>query len=404
MVQNIVVIGGGQAGLQAAASLRQASYQGNLQLISEEPYLPYQRPPLSKTFLAGEMDEQRLALRSEDYFAKLKINFINNTPVTAIERKTKRITLDTGEKIAYDRLALTTGARARKLLIPGSEHVHYLRTLDDAKQIRNKLSTARRLIIIGGGFIGLEVAAISRQLGKQVTILENQDRLMPRVVGSVVADFYYQTHLEAGCKIHCGITVRKIRKTASAHYQVLDADNQVYSANFIIAGIGAIPNEALAVAAGLDCDHGIIVNAQAITSDPNIVAAGDCTRHYNPLLGAKLRLESIQNANDQARTAAATLLDKKSTYAKIPWFWSDQYDLKLQMVGISNGYTDCIVRGQPGRRGFSVFYYRDDHLLAVDSINQPVEHMIMRRLLDAQKQLNKDQAADLAFDLKQALY
>ena len=404
MVQNIVVIGGGQAGLQAAASLRQARYQGNLQLISEESYLPYQRPPLSKTFLAGEMDEPRLALRSEDYFTKLNINFISNTPVTAIERKTKRITLDTGEKIAYDRLALTTGARARKLLIPGSEHVHYLRTLDDAKQIRNKLSTARRLIIIGGGFIGLEVAAISRQLGKQVTILENQDRLMPRVVGSVVADFYYQTHLEAGCKIHCGITVRKIRKTASAHYQVLDADNQVYSANFIIAGIGAIPNEALAVAAGLDCDHGIIVNAQAITSDPNIVAAGDCTRHYNPLLGAKLRLESIQNANDQARTAAATLLDKKSTYAKIPWFWSDQYDLKLQMVGISNGYTDCIVRGQPGCRGFSVFYYRDDHLLAVDSINQPVEHMIMRRLLDAQKQINKDQAADLAFDLKQALY
>lgn len=403
--ETIVVVGAGHAAGQLCASLRSGGFEGEILLIGEEGYLPYQRPPLSKTYLAGELTEDRLLFRPEDFYGKNRISTRLGTRAVSIDRAERSLQLDDGDTVTYTGLALTTGARVRRLPLPGTDlaGVHYLRNIADVNRIRSGLDAVRDIVVIGGGFIGLEVAAVCSKMGKNVTVLEMQDRLMPRVVSPTVSAFYRQAHERHGVRIVTAAQVSKLAGASGKLAGVHCAGGGEYAAQMAIVGIGVIPNTELAEAAGLQCDNGIVVDESARTTDAAIVAAGDCTYHPNALIGARLRLESVQNALDQAKTAAASLIGKQRPYRQIPWFWSDQYDLKLQMVGISAGYDREVVRGELSASQFSVFYFKDSRLIAVDSVNRPADHMLSRKLLGEGKGPTPEQTADTSFDLKALL-
>ncbi len=402
-MSRIVIVGGGQAGMQVAESLRRARFEGEIVLLAEEPWLPYQRPPLSKKFLQGEITAERLLFRPAEQYHKLNIDVRLRVAATALDRTAKQLTLNNGEQLSYSRLALTTGARVRALPVPGVDdpRVCYLRGLGDATLIHTRLADAARIVVIGGGFIGLEVAAVARTLGKAVTVIEAQDRLMPRVVAPIVSSYYLTLHETRGVKVRLNQQVQRIESSAAA-LEVITTD-ETHAADLVIVGIGVVPNMELAARAGLQCAGGIVVDEFARTSDADIVAAGDCTFHRNILLNTSQRLESVQNAVDQAKIAAGTLLDAPVAYAQLPWFWSDQYDVSLQMAGLSTGYDDVVVRGALDSGKFSVFYFAGERVIAVDSINRPAEHMAARRLLAAGGTLSRAQAADAAIDLKSLL-
>jgi 3-phenylpropionate/trans-cinnamate dioxygenase ferredoxin reductase component len=399
-----VIVGAGQAGLQLAEGLRRGGFEGELLLLGDEPTLPYQRPPLSKKYLLNEVDAARLLFRPADHFAKLNVEVRLATQVSKLERATRELVLAEGSRVRYDRLALTTGARVRLLSVAGAadSRVCYLRGLADAERIKLQLASASRVAIIGGGFIGLEVAAIARHLSKEVTVIEAQSRVLQRVVAPAISSYFHALHTGHGVRILLDQQVNRLVRTAECTTVVTDDGTQV-EADLIVVGIGVVPNVELAEAAGLDCNAGIVVDEFACTSDPAIVAAGDCTRHRNLLYALPHRLESVQNAVDQAKVAAGTLLGTPLAYAQVPWFWSDQYDVKLQMVGISTGYDDLVLRGVPTGGGFSAFYFAGESVIAVDSINRPAEHMAARKLIAAGGRCTKAQVADLATDLKSIL-
>jgi 3-phenylpropionate/trans-cinnamate dioxygenase ferredoxin reductase subunit len=395
--ERVVIVGAGQAGGQIAAALRIAGYVGEIALVGEEIHPPYQRPPLSKAYLAGEVDVAQVLLRPAEYYVKHAIALKLGARVAAIDRAEHCVTLTTGEVLPYSWLALATGARVRPLPIPGVDdpRVFYLRTLADIDQIRSALAGAARIVIIGGGFIGLEAAAILRTLGLAVTVIEIQDRLMPRVVSPTISAFYLELHGKRGVEVMTNTGV-----TAIVGRGVQLTNGRTVRADAVIIGVGVVPNVELAQAAGLACDNGIVVDNCARTEDPRIVAAGDCTQHPNALLGRRLRLESVHNAVEQAATAAKTILGTPHPYAQVPWFWSDQYEFKLQMVGISTGYDSEVVRGTIANGKFSVFYYRAGKLLGINSVNRPMDHMQGRRLLGAGLSPTPAQVADAAFNLK----
>jgi 3-phenylpropionate/trans-cinnamate dioxygenase ferredoxin reductase subunit len=401
----IVVVGGGHAAGQLLVSLRKSGHQGPLTLVAEESSLPYQRPPLSKAYLAGEMPLERIFFRPEHFYKEHDIETRLGVRAERINRKTRSLELTSGETLDYDKLALTTGARVRTINVPGStlKGLHYLRTLADVDAIKAELDAATDLAVVGGGFIGLEVAAVAAKLGKRVTVLEMQDRLMPRVVSSRLSAFYADYHRQHGVNVVTGAVVTAFREAEGRVSGVACADGGHYAAQLVIVGIGVVPNVELAVQAGLTCDNGIVVDDCARTGDPDIVAAGDCTNHPNSLLGGRLRLESVHNAVEQAKTAAATLTGQALPYAQIPWFWSDQFDLKLQMAGISSGYDLEVVRGEMAAAGFSIYYFRDGELIAIDSVNRPADHMLGRKLLATKTTLTAEQAANLDCDLKTLL-
>ncbi len=401
-MKRFIIVGAGQAGLQVAESLRRGGFDGEVLLVGEEASLPYQRPPLSKKYLLGEVEAPRLLFRPADHYAKLGIACHLGVPVAKLDKENRIVYLADGAELCYDRLALTTGARVRELTVPGAgdPRVCYLRGLNDAENLRVRLSQARRVAIIGGGFIGLEVAAIARGLGCEVAVLETQSRVLQRVVAPVVSDFFARIHRERGVNIQLAQQVSAIDATPDA-LTIITADGSSVVADLIVAGIGVLPNIELARASGLLCDGGIVVDEFARTSDPSIVSAGDCTMHRNLLYPRPHRIESVQNAVDQAKVAAGTLLDHPVAYAQVPWFWSDQYDFKLQMTGISTGYDELVLRGEPEKGAFSVFYYADERLIAADSINRPAEHMVSRKLIATPGGCYpKAQLADTAIDLK----
>ena len=404
MGERIVVVGGGQAACQLVDSLRREGFERDIVLVSEEPHLPYQRPPLSKQFLAGELDESRLFMRKADYYEKQRIETRLGLRAVRLDRDWQSVELADGSQISFTGLALTTGARARPLAVPGAglDGVFYLRNIADVRAIRERMGTARRVVIIGGGFIGLEVAAVARKLGKEVCVLEFQNRLMPRVTVPFLSDYYYSLHTRHGVDIRTGTAVDAIEKL-DAGLCVRCADGANHLADLIVVGVGVIPNIELARDAGLACDDGIRVDEFARTDDPRIVAAGDCTSHPNVLLARRLRLESVHNAMEQAKSAAATLCGKRLAYAQIPWFWSDQFDAKLQMVGLSQEHDQYVLRGSAESGKFSIFYYRGGELIAVDSINSPKDHLQARKLLTARISPSPEQAADVEFDLKSLL-
>jgi 3-phenylpropionate/trans-cinnamate dioxygenase ferredoxin reductase component len=398
----VVVVGGGHAGGELVASLRSQGHLGEIMLISAESHLPYQRPPLSKAYLSDQISKDKLLMRPAEFYASQRIDTRLDTRVVSIDRAAKAVTLAEGEIVPYGRLALTTGTRPRPLEIPGTQlkGVHYLRTIDDVLRIRGELSHIDELVIIGGGFIGLEVAAICRKLGKNVSILESADRLMSRVSSQTISMFYQSYHEKHGVHIYLRTHVKSLIGESSRVQQVDCRDGFTLRAQLVIIGIGVLPNIELALTAGLPCDGGIIVDEFARTADRDVVAAGDCTNHPNSLLGRRMRLESVHNAVEQARTAAATLCDHERRYSQIPWFWSDQYDLKLQMVGVPVGHDAEIVRGDIASAAFSVFYFKGGSLQAVDSVNRAPDHMLARRFLAARTPLTEAQAANPQFDLK----
>ena len=405
MSERIVIVGAGHGAGQVVVSLRHKKFAGEIVLIGEEPYYPYQRPPLSKKFLAGELPAERLFVKPADFYADSHVDVRLDTRVTAIDRAGKSVVAAGGETISYDRLVLALGARARQLECPGIElpGVHYLRSIQDVTDIRKRAGGGRRIVIVGAGYIGLEVAAVSRQLGMDVTVVEMQDRVMSRVVSPEVAEFYAREHVAHGVKLLLSAGLSGLSGNASVSAVTLD-DSRELPADLVVVGIGIVPNTELAAAAGLDVGDGIIVDDQCRSSDPDIFAIGDCTFHPNEMFGRMLRLESVHNAVEQAKTAAANLCGEALDYAQVPWFWSDQYDLKLQIAGLSEGYDRTIIRGSPAERAFSCVYLREGRLIAVDAINAPKEFVQSKRLIAEGAIVDPALLADNGVALKEMEY
>ena len=377
----IVIVGGGQAAGQAAASLRQAGYEGEVVVLAEEPHLPYQRPPLSKQYLSGEYGLEKVHLRPAKFYQSKNIT-VRNARVEEIDVQAQRVACANGETLAYDKLLLATGARPRRLNAPGSDlpGVYYLRTIADVDAIKEVFQTGRRVAIVGGGYIGLEVAAVAVQLGLAATVLEMEERVLQRVATAPMSAFYHALHTSKGVHIRTGAKVESFAGDGQLR-GVSCADGTFVAADLAVVGVGVMPNVELALAAGLPCGNGILVDEHARTADANIYAAGDCTNHPNGLLGRRLRLESVPNAMEQSRVAAANMAGNPQTYESMPWFWSDQYDLKLQMVGYPSEQHQRIVRGDPTSHRFASFYFEGDTLMAADAVNSAREFMAARQLV-----------------------
>ena len=402
MAAGAVIIGAGQAGYEAAASLRTEGYDGPITLVGEEPHLPYQRPPLSKGFVLDKQGLDEIELRPAAFYRDHRIDIRLGERVIDIDRTARLVRLASGTSVPYETIVLAVGARNRSLPVDGAEldGVLYLRTLDESREIKTRIQQARSVVVVGGGFIGLELAAAARSLGRAVTVLEAQPRLMPRVVAPAISEFYRELHTSRGVTIVCGAAVSEIIGDRGKVRAVALSGGRTFSADLVLVGIGVIPNVGLAQGAGLRVGNGIIVDECLRTSDPAIYAVGDCAEHPNTFAGARVRLESVQNACDQARCAAAAIAGRQAPYTALPWFWTDQYDVRLQMAGLSQNYDRTVTRGDVGQQKFSVFYFRDDRLIAVDSVNRPADHMIARRLLSAKVPMTPDQAADASVDLR----
>ncbi len=407
MSDPIVIVGAGQAGLQIAEGLRSGGWQGGVLLLGEEPHAPYHRPPLSKAWLAGQAGAAQLQMRAPEALAKKGIELRTELRVDRIDRQARRLELADGSRVAYAGLALATGAHARMPDFPGARAagVVALRTRDDADGVAGLLGDCverkRPLVVIGGGFIGLEVAATARQRGIEVTVLEAAPRLMGRAVAPVISEWYAKLHASHGVAVLLGQQVDGIVDEGDGWHSVHVRGGIVHRAGSVLIAVGAVPNDGLARDAGLECDRGVIVDECSRTSDPAIVAAGDCTaRRMSD--GTLRRLESVQNAVEQGRAAAATLLGQPKPFSAAPWFWSDQYDRKLQMVGAWFGADRHVVRGDLSGNAFSIFHYVGDRLVAVDSINAPREHLACRKLLDAGASPTPAEVADPAYDLAKA--
>lgn len=397
----IVIAGAGQAGAQLVASLRTEGYEGPIVMVGDEPYVPYQRPPLSKAFLAGELAADRLFIRPAEFYAEAKCELMLGVSVTAIDRAKRKVTLGNGKTLDYEFLAITTGSRVRHVSLPGAElpGVHYLRGIADVEQLQSKLKAGLRLTVIGGGYIGLEVAAVARKHGLDVTVLEMAPRVMARGLSELVSHFFEAEHRKKGVVIHTGARVDGIVRDDD-HLAVQTSVGPV-AADFVLIGVGVVPNVELALAAGLKVDNGIVVDEFARTSDPHIYAIGDCANSpcaFSTL--GRARPESVQNAIDQAKHAAMAMCGKPKPYAEVPWFWSDQYDLKLQIAGISMLGDEVVLRGDPATRKFAAFYLRDGLVAAVDAINAVPEYMVARTLIAQKKGVDAARLADLSVPMK----
>ena len=409
MTHPILIIGAGQAGVQTAEALRAGGYEGPITLLGDEPHGPYHRPPLSKAWLAGEMEAVQLVMRAPEMLARKNIELRTDCQVTAIDRTAKSVTLADGSTLPYSGLVLATGSTPRTLPLPGgnAHGVLALRSRDDASAIAERMAVCIErqlpLVVIGGGFIGLEVAATARKKGLAVTVLEAAPRLLGRVLAPMLSDWYAELHRSHGVQLVLGAQIAEIITDHEGQATgVRMADGTLYPAGLVVVGIGVNANDELARAAGLTCERGIVVDACGRTSDPSIVAAGDCTAR-RLADGNLLRLESVQNATEQGKSAAAALLGQERPFTATPWFWSDQYDKKLQMAGLSMGADHWAVRGDIASGSFSVYHYKGDQLLAADSINASKDHLQVRKLLDAGVSPTPQQAGDAGFDLNSLL-
>jgi len=381
----IVIIGGGHAAAQAITSLRQKKFEGDVTLVSDESLVPYQRPPLSKAYLAGELAAGRLPILRQTAYENAGVTLKLGTRAETIDRNKKCVHLAGGETVDYDKLMIATGGRARKLSCPGAElaGVHYVRTIADTDALKPEFGAAGRILIIGGGYIGLEIASVARKLGKDVTVLEAESRILARVVAPEVSAFYRGLHEEEGVTIHTEHMVTAIEGESRVE-GVLTASGERYAADLVIVGIGLIANSDLAADARLEtAPMGITVNHFTQTSDPDIYAVGDVSWHRNAFYGRELRLESVQNAVDQAKTAIGHMLGENETYDSLPWFWSDQYGLKLQIAGLSTGYDELVMRGDPEARSVAYFYLKDGMMIAADCVGRIAEFMNAKKLIAA---------------------
>lgn len=410
----LVVIGAGHAGVELALAARQQGWPGPIVLLGDEAHEPYHRPPLSKAFLAGAAAADTLGLRQRAAYDTANITLRLGSRVSHIDRAAHDVVLEGGETIRYAKLALCTGGRPRLLDVPGMEsgqpgNLHYLRTQADSLAIASSVKPGSHVVVVGGGYVGLEVAASSRKLGADVTVLEMQPRVLARVTGADMSAFYTGVHEEAGVRIRTGVSVTGIERNGVGGrvtaVRVKDAHDHVESmpADAVVVGVGMLPNIELAEAAGLDVDRGIIVDEHSVTSDPDVLAAGDCTVHDSANYGRRIRLESVPNALEQARAAAAWICGKPKPNQSIPWFWSDQYDLKLQMAGLSDGHDQCVVRGSTQGRSFCAFYLKGGVLVAVDAVNAPMDFMLAKRALPEHVAPDAAALADTTVPLKTLL-
>ena len=401
MTKNFVIVGGGQAAAQAIQTLQQNKFDGNITLVGEETYPPYQRPPLSKKYMVGKLQRERLFLRPLKFYESNNIDLELGTRAIELDLTNSRVRLDNDRLLKFDGLMLATGSKVRRLKVPGSdlEGIHYVRTLKDVDAILPKLKKGKRLVIIGAGYIGLEVAAVSISSGLDVTILEATEKVMTRTVSSEVSKFYSGYHSKAGVNLKYSTTVSHFEGNNNVR-AVETTDGQRLACDLVIVGIGIEPEVELAESAGLPCKDGIIVDEFACTEDQNIFAAGDCTNHPSQLLSKRIRLESVQNAIDQAKAGIKTFLGGKTPYKTVPWFWSDQYDLKLQIAGLSEGYDQVLVRGDPKQAPFAVFYIRSGRVVTVEAVNLPQAFMIGKQLISTGIHVERKKLVDINFDLK----
>ena len=399
-VESVVIVGAGQAGGETAAELRRQGFAGKVTIVGEEPHVPYKRPPLSKTYLSGGATKESLYVLSAAAMEKANIEFIGGVRATAIDRKAKTLALSDGRSLPYGKLMLATGGRPRLLEIPGADlpGIHVVRGIGDVDAIREKFTAGKRLVIVGGGYIGLEVAAVATKAGLTVTVLESAPRVLQRVTAPEMSAFYQDVHAQAGVDVRTGVQIAAFEQQGDAiHVKLVGGDVE---GDLVIVGIGLIANTELASEAGLEVDNGIVVDEFTRTSDPDIHAAGDCTTHPSEFLGRKVRLESVQNAMEQGRAGALNMLGKATKYANVPWFWSDQYDLKLQMVGMSGGYDQVVLRGDPAKRSFGAFYLKDGHVIAVDTVSRPQEFMLAKKIVALKAKIDPAKLADESIPMK----
>jgi len=404
MPSTILIIGGGQAGAQAIDTLRREGFQERIVLVSDEPYLPYQRPPLSKKFLSGELAADRLPFRHQAFYDEHRIELKLGVGAVRLDPAAHRVGLSNGEAIDYHRVLLCLGAAARKLTCPGADAAdpYYLRGIDDVRRMQSALKSGARVVIVGGGYIGLEVAATARHLGCSVTVLEMADRVMNRVVAANVSAYFEHEHRTQGVRIVCNTRVVKLEREPGGT-RISCADGSSYEADVLLVGVGAVANSQLAADAGLACTDGIVVDEYCRTSAPDVFAAGDCTYHPSLRFDMRVRLESVDNAFEQAKAAALNLLDRPTRHDRVPWFWSDQFDNKLLIVGLSQGHDQQVTRGDPATRSFTVCYLKGGELIAVEAINQPKDYMAARKLIADRARPDIDKLANPGVAMKESL-
>lgn len=401
-MNNIVIVGNGQAGIQLVDSLRTEGYPGRITVIGEEAYFPYQRPPLSKDYMSEAKNPLPLPLRTERFFTENDVDCRLGVRVTAVDRRHSTVTLDGGTLVGYSKLVLATGAANRELTVPGTglDGIHGLRTLSDAEAVHHRLAAAHSLVVIGAGFIGLEFAAAARQRGLDVTVLEYADRPMGRALSPAMSGYFAGAHERMGVKLRFGEGIAAFEGRDARVSAAVSTAGRIYPADLVLVGIGVAPRTELAVAAGLPVDNGIAVDAALRTPDPDVFALGDCASYPSRHAGSRTRLESVQNATDQARHLAQSILGSSEGYVGLPRFWSQQGPHKLQIAGLSLNADETVLRGDPAAGKFSIFCYRNGELAAVESVNHPADHMAARRLLGRGRSITPADAADPDFDFK----
>ncbi len=400
MGAGVVVAGAGHCAGQLVARLRAEGHQGAITVVGAETHPPYQRPPLSKNYLAGEVGVERVLLRPASFYADNDIALRLGAGVREIDPGTRKVRLDNGDALPYETLVLATGATVRRLRVPGADlaGIRYLREIADSDAIRGAIGEGSRLVVVGGGYIGLEVASVAARKGAAVTVVETESRLMNRVVSPEMSAWYLDLHRKAGVDVRTGVRVSGFEGNGSVS-RVRCADGTAFDADCVVVGIGIGANDTLAAAGGLEVDDGVVVDEYGVTSEAGVWAAGDCARHPSRLYGGRIRLESVHNAMSQAKVVAANICGKGTPYDEAPWFWSDQYDAKLQIVGLAQGADDRVVRGDPAAGAFSVFHLRDGAVIAAETVNGMRDHIVCRKLVGARARPSRDALADPAVAL-----
>lgn len=406
MIEHVVIAGGGQAGFQVALSLRQFGFKGAITIVGEEPFLPYQRPPLSKAYMMGKSSADALSLRPERFYAEQAVRLLSGTRVESIDRRARRVVLGTGEVVGYDHLVLALGARNRPLVLPGAEpdDLFGLRDLADADAISRRLSVCSDVAVVGAGFIGLEFAAVASALGKTVTVFELSDRVMSRAVSAETAAFFAAAHALWGVRLELNRSLVRTEAADGALSSVRTSEGVDVPAGLLLYGIGVRPNVEMAEDCGLEVEDGIKVDAELLTSDAAISAIGDCASFPSPGCGRRVRLESVQNAIDQGRAVAARIVGRSAAFRAVPWFWSDQRDLKLQIAGLPSDAEQFVRVGDAASNSFSTLCFRGDRLIAVESVNRGADHVAARKILAREEAaVTYAQAKSAAFDLRACL-
>ena len=399
-MENLLIIGAGQSAIQCISTLKKEGYSGSITLVGEEEHLPYQRPPLSKGFLEDSLNKERLYFKKLEFFKENKVQLYLGLSAEKLEINNQKVYLSDNSVLEFDKLVFATGSRVRYLDFPGSElkSIFYLRDLDDAEAIKKDLETSENLVIIGAGYIGLEAAAIAAKKNKKVTIIEMADRVMNRTVDPQISEYYLNLHKSYGVKFHFNTSLETINEVSNS-LEVVCSDGTEVKADSVLIGAGVVPNIELAEEAGINCDNGIIVNEFGQTNFKNIYACGDCTNHPNKILNKSLRLESVHNAMEQAKTVASSVMNNPMEYNQVPWFWSDQYDHKLQIVGLSGDHDMVTMRGNTNDAKFMLFYTKDEELIAIDAINNPKEFLISRKLVANKVKIKPKVISDLNTNL-----